>query len=88
MAEAATDALAEALTPLLRSHLLPLAGVGALSYAAVVLLIPRVAPRMPAKLSGKDLCKRGTPAGDIPMCVRLCRLVCGPAIRRWLTERW
>lgn len=62
--------MAEALAPLLQSHLLPLVGVSALGYAAVALLIPRVAPLMPAKLSGKDLCKRGTPAGDIPMCAR------------------
>lgn len=66
------EAVAEALSPLLQSHLLPLVGVSALSYVAVAFLIPRVAPKMPAKLSGKDLCKRGTPAGDIPMYVRCC----------------
>jgi hypothetical protein len=48
-------------------YLLQLTAIGAVSYAAVALLIPVVGRRMPAKLSGKDLCKRGTPAGDIPM---------------------
>jgi hypothetical protein len=51
----------------LKMYLLQLTAIGAVSYAAVALLIPVVGRRMPAKLSGKDLCKRGTPAGDIPM---------------------
>ncbi|RLN37908.1 hypothetical protein BBJ28_00005243 [Nothophytophthora sp. Chile5] len=51
----------------LKAYLLPLTVVGIASYVAVALLIPVVGRRMPAKLSGKDLCKRGTPAGDIPM---------------------
>lgn len=44
-----------------------LVGISVVSYAAVVMLIPVVAKRMPAKLTGKDLCKRGTPEGDIPI---------------------
>ncbi|KAG2768895.1 hypothetical protein PC129_g3762 [Phytophthora cactorum] len=51
----------------LKMYLLQLMLVGVVSYVAVVLLIPVVGRRMPAKLSGKDLCKRGTPAGDIPI---------------------
>ncbi|RLN48631.1 hypothetical protein BBJ28_00004714 [Nothophytophthora sp. Chile5] len=51
----------------LKAYLLQLTVVGIASYAAVALLIPVVGRRMPAKLSGKDLCKRGTPAGDIPI---------------------
>jgi UDP-N-acetylglucosamine--dolichyl-phosphate N-acetylglucosaminephosphotransferase len=53
--------------PALQTYLVKLVGVGVVSYAAVVLLIPLASKWLPAKLSGKDLCKRGTPAGDIPM---------------------
>ena len=50
-----------------QSAALRLTGICLVSYVLVVVLIPVVARRMPAKLTGKDLCKRGTPAGDIPM---------------------
>uniref|UniRef100_K3WNH1 UDP-N-acetylglucosamine--dolichyl-phosphate N-acetylglucosaminephosphotransferase n=1 Tax=Globisporangium ultimum (strain ATCC 200006 / CBS 805.95 / DAOM BR144) TaxID=431595 RepID=K3WNH1_GLOUD len=53
--------------PALQTYLVKLVGVGVVSYAAVVLLIPLASKWLPAKLSGKDLCKRGTPAGDIPI---------------------
>ncbi|KAF1784471.1 Histidine phosphatase superfamily [Phytophthora cactorum] len=55
----------------LKMYLLQLMLVGVVSYVAVVLLIPVVGRRMPAKLSGKDLCKRGTPAGDIPIILSM-----------------
>lgn len=55
----------------LQAYLVKLVGIGVVSYAAVVLLIPIASRWLPAKLSGKDLCKKGTPAGDIPMYVRL-----------------
>jgi hypothetical protein len=55
----------------LPAALAPLAAICVVSYAAAALLIPVVAQRMPGKLTGKDLCKRGTPAGDIPMYVML-----------------
>lgn len=55
----------------LQTYLAKLVGVCVVSYAAVALLIPVVSKWLPAKLSGKDLCKRGTLAGDIPMCVCL-----------------
>ncbi|CAH0474006.1 unnamed protein product [Peronospora belbahrii] len=42
-------------------------GINILSYITVSLLIPIIGRLMPVKLSGKDLCKRGTPAGDIPI---------------------
>ncbi|KAI9918300.1 hypothetical protein PsorP6_011278 [Peronosclerospora sorghi] len=51
----------------LNLSLLRLTLIGIVSYITVVILIPRVGPRLPAKLSGKDLCKRGTPAGDVPI---------------------
>ncbi|GLD98235.1 hypothetical protein PINS_up006932 [Pythium insidiosum] len=53
----------------LQTYLPALVGISVASYAAVALLIPVVARRMPGKLTGKDLCKRGTPAGEIPMYV-------------------
>ncbi|RMX63117.1 hypothetical protein KXD40_007149 [Peronospora effusa] len=49
------------------NYLLHLTGIGVVSYVTVALLIPLIGRRMPAKLSGKDLCKRGTPAGDLPI---------------------
>ncbi|CAI5741760.1 unnamed protein product [Hyaloperonospora brassicae] len=52
----------------LPTYLLRLSLIAAPSYTAVVLLIPVVCRHvLPAWLSGKDLCKRGTPAGDIPI---------------------
>nr|CCA20633.1 UDPNacetylglucosaminedolichylphosphate Nacetylglucosaminephosphotransferase putative [Albugo laibachii Nc14] len=39
--------------------------VSAISYFAVVLMIPPIALRLSSKLAGKDLCKKGTPSGDI-----------------------
>ena len=52
----------------LPTYLLRLSLIAAASYTAVVLLIPVVCRHvLPVQLSGKDLCKRGTPAGDIPM---------------------
>ncbi|KAF0696242.1 Aste57867_13000 [Aphanomyces stellatus] len=44
-----------------------LVGASAAGYAAVVGLIGAVKGYMPPKLTGKDLCKKGTPAGDIPI---------------------
>ncbi|KAJ0407165.1 hypothetical protein P43SY_001123 [Pythium insidiosum] len=51
----------------LQAYLPALVGICVASYAAVALLIPVIARRMPGKLTGKDLCKRGTPAGGIPI---------------------
>uniref|UniRef100_A0AAV1UB98 UDP-N-acetylglucosamine--dolichyl-phosphate N-acetylglucosaminephosphotransferase n=1 Tax=Peronospora matthiolae TaxID=2874970 RepID=A0AAV1UB98_9STRA len=51
----------------LRVYLLRLSLIAIVSYLSVVFLIPIVSRHLPAKLSGKDLCKRGTPAGDIPI---------------------
>ncbi|CCI49482.1 unnamed protein product [Albugo candida] len=39
--------------------------VSSISYLAVILLIPPIAARLSLKLAGKDLCKKGTPSGDI-----------------------
>jgi hypothetical protein len=47
--------------------LLKLLIVSFMSYLVVILLIPRIKWRLPSSLCGKDLCKKGTPAGDIPM---------------------
>ncbi|CCI49483.1 unnamed protein product [Albugo candida] len=41
--------------------------VSSISYLAVILLIPPIAARLSLKLAGKDLCKKGTPSGDIAM---------------------
>lgn len=60
----------------LQVYLAKLVAIGVLSYVAVVLLIPTLAKFLPAKLSGKDLCKKGTPAGDIPMYASACMLGC------------
>ncbi|RQM27714.1 hypothetical protein B5M09_002428 [Aphanomyces astaci] len=49
-----------------------LAAASAVGYGAVVVLIGAVKNHLPAKLSGKDLCKKGTPAGEIPMYCLLC----------------
>lgn len=66
MATVATTSLLERPADL-QVYLAKLVAIGVLSYVAVVLLIPILAKFLPAKLSGKDLCKKGTPAGDIPM---------------------
>ncbi|OQR92571.1 UDP-N-acetylglucosamine-dolichyl-phosphate N-acetylglucosaminephosphotransferase [Achlya hypogyna] len=44
-----------------------LGAVSAASAVAVTVAIDHVKSRLPPKLTGKDLCKRGTPAGDIPI---------------------
>ncbi|KDO33306.1 hypothetical protein SPRG_02115 [Saprolegnia parasitica CBS 223.65] len=44
-----------------------LGAVSATGYVAVAVLIEKVKTKLPAKLTGKDLCKRGTPAGDVPI---------------------
>lgn len=69
MATVATGATASLLErpAELQVYLAKLMAIGVLSYVAVVLLIPILSKFLPAKLSGKDLCKKGTPAGDIPM---------------------
>ncbi|CAK5236107.1 unnamed protein product [Aphanomyces euteiches] len=44
-----------------------LGGASVAGYVAVVFLIGIVKNHLPPKLTGKDLCKEGTPAGDIPI---------------------
>ncbi|OQS06115.1 UDP-N-acetylglucosamine-dolichyl-phosphate N-acetylglucosaminephosphotransferase [Thraustotheca clavata] len=44
-----------------------LATITIVGAGAVGGLIPLIKTRLPAKLTGKDLCKRGTPAGDVPI---------------------
>ena len=51
----------------LGTNLLHVTSIAMASYVAVAVLIPLVGRRLPVTLSGKDLCKRGTPAGDVPM---------------------
>lgn len=81
------SAASELLVPReLQTYLMTLVGVSVVSYAAVALLIPMAFKWLPAKLSGKDLCKRGTPAGDIPMYVALA-LVLGVAAQRERSSR-
>ena len=55
------------LSPEVQMYTLKVLGVCLASYIAVVALIPIVKTRLPPSLCGKDLCKKGTPAGDIPM---------------------
>ncbi|ETW10039.1 hypothetical protein H310_00430 [Aphanomyces invadans] len=44
-----------------------LAASSTVGYGAVVALVGTLKNHWPAKLSGKDLCKKGTPAGEIPI---------------------